>query len=197
MYFNTLAATLTRQCCCGLNVRVRRMKSDPASSGFAKRLRQALEGDSVNAFAKKCGLSESLVRKYLSGSLPGLDKASLMAQQLNVTVDWLATGRGPMRPDAVIETPEGERIAVEAKASAPMDEELMARLVDGIMAEYKAANVGLPPRDLGRMAARMHADLVDLYDDPDERIIGLKALLRQLGRDLRAAPTGAQSKRRA
>jgi transcriptional regulator with XRE-family HTH domain len=68
------------------------------SDGFAERLRLALEGESVNAFARKCEISESLVRKYLSGAMPGLDKAVIMARSAGVSLDWLATGRGAMRP---------------------------------------------------------------------------------------------------
>ncbi|ACI98503.1 phage-related hypothetical protein [Rhodospirillum centenum SW] len=78
-----------------------------------------------------------------------------------------------------------------------VDEDLMGLLVDGIIAVYREENVGLPPRDLGRQAARMHADLVGAYDDPNDRKVAVKGMLAQLRRDLREAPVGAESKRRA
>lgn len=92
--------------------------------------------------------------------------------------------------------PEG-RTDGAATGSDVRDEDLMALLVDGIMAVYKEESVGLPPRDLGRLAERMRADLVEAYDDPDERRIAVKGMLAQLRRDLREAPIGAESKRQA
>ncbi|SDH29596.1 hypothetical protein [Roseospirillum parvum] len=98
-----------------------------------------------------------------------------------------------MRPalDAAPPSPD------DARSTGDFDEELHAHLVDGIIAVYREENVGLPPRDLGRLAARIHADLVAAYDDPDDRKVALKLALQHLRRDLRAAPTDGQSKRRA
>lgn len=61
------------------------------------RLKFALSGESVNSFAKKCGLSESLLRKYLSGATPGLDKAVTIAKAAKIELLWLATGEGECR----------------------------------------------------------------------------------------------------
>lgn len=67
---------------------------DARLSGFRSRLREAIGNLSVNAFALKCGLAESLLRKYLSGeSLPGLEKLVAIADAAGVTVEWLATGQ--------------------------------------------------------------------------------------------------------
>lgn len=68
-------------------------ESEP-ECGFSVRLKEAIGGRSVLSFAKECGLSDSLVRKYLSGSLPGLDKAIVMAKVAGVSLEWLATGEG-------------------------------------------------------------------------------------------------------
>lgn len=38
------------------------------------------------------------MRKYLLGSMPGLDNLLIIANAANVTLDWLAAGKGPMRP---------------------------------------------------------------------------------------------------
>lgn len=45
-------------------------------------------------------MSDSLVRKYLAGSLPGLDKAIVMARVAGVSLEWLATGEGSPSPAA-------------------------------------------------------------------------------------------------
>lgn len=53
------------------------------------------EHDSANAFAKKVGIGGSLLRKYLAGGNPGLDKVLQIAQRSGVSLEWLATGEGP------------------------------------------------------------------------------------------------------
>lgn len=73
---------------------------------FSDRFKLVLGNASVNSFAQKCGVSESLLRKYLSGSCPGLDKAASIAEAAGVDLTWLATGHGMMRPAAVSATTE-------------------------------------------------------------------------------------------
>jgi transcriptional regulator with XRE-family HTH domain len=68
---------------------------------FKDRFKEVLGEDSSYFFAKKSGISESLLRKYLSGeSLPGLDKLNAIADIGNVNIEWLATGRGPKDKEA-------------------------------------------------------------------------------------------------
>lgn len=69
------------------------------SSEFADRLRHAISGESVHAFSRRAGLPDSTLRNYLAGSMPGVDKLLVLAEATNVTLDWLAAGRGPMRLD--------------------------------------------------------------------------------------------------
>lgn len=64
------------------------------TSEFAARLRDALGKRSVNAVAQECGMSEGVLRKYLNGSVPGIDKAADLARVLEVSFEWLATGKG-------------------------------------------------------------------------------------------------------
>ena len=64
---------------------------------FKVRLKAALRGSPVNAFANRSGISEGVLRKYLSGpSLPGLDKLVAIAKTAGVNIEWLATGKGLM-----------------------------------------------------------------------------------------------------
>ena len=67
---------------------------------FPSRLKTCLGNNSGNSFARLCGFSESLLRKYLSGeSLPGIERIVAIAEAAGVSLEWLATGRGPMRRD--------------------------------------------------------------------------------------------------
>ena len=63
--------------------------------GFSARLGQIIGDQSLLSFSKKCGISDSLLRKYLRGSLPGLDNLLKIADTAGVSVEWLATGEGP------------------------------------------------------------------------------------------------------
>lgn len=67
---------------------------DTESGKFSERLREAIGSQSVLAFSKACGISDSLVRKYLGGSLPGTDNLVLMARAAKVSIAWLAAGEG-------------------------------------------------------------------------------------------------------
>lgn len=62
--------------------------------GFAERLQQLMGEESVSAFARKVGLSESLIRKYLKGAEPGFARANQIALKANCSLEWLATGCG-------------------------------------------------------------------------------------------------------
>lgn len=69
-----------------------------STSSFAQRLRIALSDESPHAFSKRSGIGDSTMRKYLEGSMPGLDNLLAIAKAANVTLDWLAANKGPMRP---------------------------------------------------------------------------------------------------
>ena len=66
---------------------------------FSGRLKLAIGSESTNSFAKRCDIRESTIRGYLSGSMPSLDKAAVLAKAAQVDLTWLATGEGQMRPN--------------------------------------------------------------------------------------------------
>lgn len=60
---------------------------------FSDRLKEAIGESSTRAFAKKCSLSESVVRGYLSGTTyPTLNKLPQLAAAAECSVEWLAAG---------------------------------------------------------------------------------------------------------
>jgi transcriptional regulator with XRE-family HTH domain len=67
------------------------------SQSLAARLRSLLRGQSVNAFAKKCGIPESSMRLYIDGGMPRPEALAKIAVACHVSIDWLAAGTGPMR----------------------------------------------------------------------------------------------------
>lgn len=69
---------------------------------FHSRLEELVsEHSSANAFSTKVGIGNSLIRKYLAGAMPGIDKAAQIAAATGVRLEWLITGKGPkgLNPD--------------------------------------------------------------------------------------------------
>ena len=65
------------------------MTIDARQTAFHVQLKKLIGGKSVSAFARKCGLGESLIRQYLSGSLPRIDKVLQIARANNISVGSL------------------------------------------------------------------------------------------------------------
>lgn len=60
---------------------------------FPDRLKQAIGGKSIRAFARETGLSETVLRQYLTGqSEPTRPALIVIARTASVNVAWLATG---------------------------------------------------------------------------------------------------------
>lgn len=67
---------------------------------LADRLQVIIGSESVASFARRSGVGESLLRKYLNGALPNSNNLVLLADAGGCFVDWLASGRPPrMRAD--------------------------------------------------------------------------------------------------
>lgn len=165
------------------------------TEGLAQRFREMrgkLGFERQEDFAKSLGRSRNSISAYERGQAAPDGETLMRLAQLGVNIQWLLTGQGAMRAgdDSL------PAIAVAAGA-APLDEDLMAAIADGVAQTYKQEGARLSEGDKGRLIARIHNDLVAAYDDPDERKIGLKVALQQLRRDLQAAPTADQSKRLA
>ena len=65
---------------------------DPAV--LAARLKWLMGSEPVASFARRCGLSESVLRSYLiDRRMSPLDKALAIATAAGVSLDWLATGQ--------------------------------------------------------------------------------------------------------
>lgn len=71
---------------------------DTGVTQFKERLAMSLEGMSGNAFAKKVGMSEAVIRDYLSGkTYPSLNRLAIIAMKCELPIEWLATGHGLCR----------------------------------------------------------------------------------------------------
>jgi transcriptional regulator with XRE-family HTH domain len=67
--------------------------SNGECDSFAGRLGAVLGEKSVASFARRCAVSEGLLRRYLAGhSQPGLDKLVATAAAAGVSLGWLGAG---------------------------------------------------------------------------------------------------------
>lgn len=110
-----------------------------------------MAGESGYSFAKKCGMAESLIRKYLSGeSLPGLDKLVTIADAADVRVGWLANNEGPKEKGASAEAPfySGEGFGWDAS--------LMTDIVEAVEEVLEELREKLIPSEKAKVITRMY-----------------------------------------
>jgi len=144
---------------------------------FGDRLKIAMGDETPYAAHKRTGITESLIRKYISGdSLPNIERAAEMADAFNVSLSWLATGKGEMRPGkADIEVQVERRYPHDpARTIEQMKEGVAERRTDR---ERRTAEPPLNPQLLLEVieAVETNLDQRDLEMRPDR-----KALLIQL-----------------
>ncbi len=114
---------------------------DDDHTQFAARLQQLIASGSVRSFAIGCGIGESLMRSYLSGSEPGLDKILKIWMHAKCSLSWLVAGEGDAYPDSnlgaredrahyVVDDPNVVRVPhFDVRASAGLGAENSAELV--------------------------------------------------------------------
>lgn len=127
-----------------------RSSSAAGLEGFKERFAEALGDESIYAFAKRTGISESLIRKYLNGSsVPGLDNAALIARSLGASLDWMTTSKGQMRLEQ--DGPEPSTPALD-----------LPRLMDAVEtveAGLQAAHRNMKPRPKAELVALVYQAL--------------------------------------
>lgn len=72
------------------------MSTPTTPSGFPDRLKYLIGDATVSAFARKVGLSDSLVRRYLAGAEPSMGRALQISRATHCSLEWLA-GAQPER----------------------------------------------------------------------------------------------------
>ena len=105
-----------------------------AEETLADRLKMIIGTESVASFARRSGVGESLLRKYLNGALPNSNNLVLLADAAGCHVDWLACGRPPiMRVELADGTERGD------DASNTEDEFLLLKRYRAAEEDQKAA----------------------------------------------------------
>ena len=92
------------------------MKWEEQGSTFSSRLETALKYRDVRKIyplAMNIGVDESAISRWRRGKSPSTENAVKLCDVLNVSVDWLLTGRGNMEPPACLESDLARTLAVE------------------------------------------------------------------------------------
>ena len=63
---------------------------------FQERFQMLIPRRGLAEFARKSNLSVGALRRYESGGSPGIDHAVAISKAAGVSLEWLATGEGPM-----------------------------------------------------------------------------------------------------
>lgn len=113
----------------------------------------------------------------MAGHSPTLETLSLIASATGVSIQWLATGRGPQ-----LEEKTGQLEAVERP-----DPELFGRVIDRIARVYREARVSISEIDKGRLAAERYWEIVSQAKDPEEWPAYLEIMEVRLRKSLHAA----------
>lgn len=97
---------------------------------FAHRLRQAFDFETMAAIARRIGVPHATVRNYFRGRLPAPEVLIKIANETNVSLNWLLAGSGPMYADKTPSVDIGKLL-----------EEAIERIVDRRLAERRTEAV--------------------------------------------------------
>lgn len=147
--------------------------SAPAET-IGDRIRQIRGPLSQVEFAAALKADKNTIGRYERGERqPDGDFLLRLYSGFQISIDWLLTGNGPIQSDTSVQP-------------APMDEDLMVQIGEGISVIYRDENAHIGPSQLIRLASRIYTDLASFA--PQEKAAGLKGILSQLRRDLRDPP---------
>lgn len=90
------------------------------------RIEDLIGDQSVRAYAAQVGVSDTMVRKYLKGGVPGLDVAVRICENSGVNLQWFATGEGEKY---VSKSNHGDDVAADSEQESSFGDEFA--LVDG------------------------------------------------------------------
>lgn len=121
-------------------------------STFATRLLELIGEANRSAFARKSGISETSIRQYLAGTMPGIDKAMQIADAADVEPLWLIAGRGPK---------DRSQSQSMSGGQAPLDAELLREIVEIVENALSAQKKSLPPAKKAELIAESYSFCMD------------------------------------
>lgn len=169
--------------------------------GIADRLRIiAAECGGLDELASHSGVARRTLGNYLSGrNEPKLSFLSAISGQYGVSLDWLITGEGVMRPSTHDDPPTGVGNLGEPSAPAyaeagqapsiPFSEALMAKVTDAIAKLHREMGYKLPDARLGVLVFQTLAEIGRFAESSEEYDAHLTILMGRMRRKLQSAET--------
>ena len=137
---------------------------------MARRLIEARGAMSRAETAKALGCPLETLGNYERGrTFPDQAMLGRLKAVLGVSLDWLLTGEG------------GGQAAASAP-SLPLDEVFFAQIADGIVTALAGRGQAVDALAVAVMAASWYNDLVASCSSAEERVVGLRVMLRRLSR---------------
>lgn len=142
------------------------------STPFAQRLIQARGEASRTDIAKALGCPLETLGNYERGrTFPDQEMLGRLRKVLGVSLDWLITGDGAMRCGYPAPL-----------ATEGLDERFFVQIVGGIVDVLHGLGQPAEAEAVAILAASWYNDLIATCHSADERILGLRVMLRRLSR---------------
>lgn len=162
--------------------------SSASADALAARIARVLALLSETNVALLVGKSVKQLHRYAQGkSEPPVTAVAALAAAARVRLEWLATGRGPMREEP------GAPPSQPAFAQVQTDARLLSRLAERILAIHREAGLRIELREAVERAAREHDGIVAALADPDDRLLRAGEVIAELRHALLSAGQGAAS----
>lgn len=138
--------------------RIAEIDPRPMAEDFPTRLKKLIGERSVRSFSRDCGISETVLRKYLRGdSEPTRSRLLSLARTGHASVEWLATGEGPMTPADPKEWSEAVRDHGSGTAGLDFD------LLHGVLQALEEVMAATKPNLSTEKRAQIIVAVYDLY----------------------------------
>ena len=115
-------------------------------SELAKRIADVVGEEPAAVFGRRCGINESLLRKYMGGTVPSLFRGAAIAEAANVSLEWLATGRGEKKRGAAAAQPGPAPVVFD-------DQARLQATVEAVEEGLRSINRKLPPAKYAELVA--------------------------------------------
>lgn len=147
-----------------------------AHESMARRLRDAREtlGLTQTEMALRLRVKLRAYQSYESAHrFPQADSLEAL-HGLGISIDWLLTGSWVMWLEQT------------GKGRIPWDAVLCRQIAEAIAQVYADAGQDVAAAELGGVVVRAYIDLMNAYDDPAERSLGMRLTIEQIRRTLLA-----------
>lgn len=152
---------------------------------FGERLKDAMNGMSNVELARRSGLSETTIRKYLSGKIyPGIDNLAAVADACNVSMTWLLTGDSDESNKDVDQKIEASD--VEQKVSAPIEANNTSQMLMMLLQRLSLSDQEAVADVLIRKGVET---LLQLTDEENIELLNLNHEIKELALILKSLPS--------